>query len=52
MIDWYRLPQKKALGLILIFAVANSSTKLTAGKIVELSLASFCSVSDVYLSIG
>ncbi|XP_048267244.1 uncharacterized protein LOC100645979 [Bombus terrestris] len=54
MIDWYRLPQKKALGLILIFAVANSSTKLTAGKIVELSLASFCSVlksAFAYLSL-
>ncbi|XP_003489759.1 odorant receptor 67a-like [Bombus impatiens] len=54
MIDWYRLPQKKALGLILIFAVANSSTKLTAGKLVELSLASFCSVlrsAFAYLSL-
>ncbi|XP_003393917.1 odorant receptor 67a-like [Bombus terrestris] len=54
MIDWYRLPQKKALGLILIFAVANTSTKLTAGKLVELSLASFCSVlksAFAYLSL-
>ena len=46
MIDWYRLPRRKALGLILIFAVANNSTKLTAGKLVELSLSSFCSVSS------
>ncbi|KAF3424644.1 hypothetical protein E2986_11723 [Frieseomelitta varia] len=54
MIDWYRLPRRKALGLILIFAVANNSTKLTAGKLVELSLGSFCSVlksSLAYLSL-
>nr|XP_003700933.2 PREDICTED: odorant receptor Or2-like [Megachile rotundata] len=54
MIDWYRLREKKALGLILIVAVSNSSTKLTAGKLVELSLSSFCSVlksSLAYLSL-
>ncbi|KAK2583196.1 hypothetical protein KPH14_009216 [Odynerus spinipes] len=44
MIDWYRLPRKKALGLILIIASSNSPIKLTAGKLFELSLASFCSV--------
>ncbi|CAD1473643.1 unnamed protein product, partial [Heterotrigona itama] len=43
MIDWYRLPRRKALGLILIFAISNNSTKLRAGKLIELSLGSFCS---------
>ncbi|KAG6804468.1 odorant receptor 35 [Apis mellifera caucasica] len=54
MIDWHRLPGKKALSLILISAASNSSTKLTAGKLVELSLSSFCSVlksSLAYLSL-
>ncbi|XP_017795939.1 PREDICTED: uncharacterized protein LOC108577311 [Habropoda laboriosa] len=54
MIDWYRLPGKKAQGLILIFAVSNSSIKLTAGKIIDLSLSSFCSVlktAFAYLSL-
>nr|XP_003700932.1 PREDICTED: odorant receptor Or2-like [Megachile rotundata] len=54
MIDWYRFRQKKALGLILIVAISNSSTKLTAGKLVELSLSNFCSVfksSLAYLSL-
>ncbi|XP_015431139.1 PREDICTED: odorant receptor 33b-like [Dufourea novaeangliae] len=54
MINWYRLPGKEALDLILIFAVSNSSRKLTAGKLVELSLGSFCSVlksSLAYLSL-
>ncbi|KOC59819.1 Spatacsin [Habropoda laboriosa] len=47
MIDWYRLPGKTAQGLILIFAVSNSSIKLTAGKIIDLSLSSFCSVESL-----
>ncbi|KAG7198545.1 hypothetical protein KM043_005911 [Ampulex compressa] len=54
MIDWYRLPGKTALGLILIIAISDSSIKLSAGKFVELSLASFCSVvksSLAYLSL-
>ncbi|XP_076177141.1 odorant receptor 35 [Ptiloglossa arizonensis] len=54
MIDWYYLPREEALGLILIFAVSNSSMKLTAGKLVELSLPSFCSVVKsalAYLSL-
>ncbi|XP_076276768.1 odorant receptor 35 [Lasioglossum baleicum] len=54
MIKWYRLPGRKALGLVLMLAMSNSSTKLTAGKIVNLSLGSFCSVlksSLAYLSL-
>ncbi|XP_078043441.1 odorant receptor 13a-like [Augochlora pura] len=54
MINWYRLPGKKALGLILMLAMSNTSAKLTAGKLVNLSLSSFCSVlksSLAYLSL-
>lgn len=45
MIDWYRLPDKRALGLTLVMAMSNATVKLTAGKFMDLSLASFCSVS-------
>ncbi|XP_071641219.1 uncharacterized protein [Temnothorax longispinosus] len=43
MIDWYRIPNKGALGLTLIMAMSNATIKLTAGKFMDLSLASFCS---------
>ncbi|KAL7294894.1 hypothetical protein TKK_0011818 [Trichogramma kaykai] len=44
-VDWYKLPCKKAQGLILILAVANRCpAKITAGKLVNLSLGSFCNV--------
>lgn len=45
MIDWYRLPGKRALGLTLVMSMSNATTKLTAGKFIDLSLFSFCSVS-------
>lgn len=45
MINWYYLPDKSALGLTLVMAMSNATIKLTAGKFMELSLASFCSVS-------
>ncbi|XP_017878907.2 uncharacterized protein LOC108624258 [Ceratina calcarata] len=54
MIDWYRIPGKQALGLILLFAMSNSTMKLTAGKLVELSLGNFCDMlksSLAYLSL-
>ncbi|XP_076642169.1 odorant receptor 4-like isoform X1 [Halictus rubicundus] len=41
MIDWYRLPENTKLSLVLIMAVSSSPTKLTAGYLVKLSLASF-----------
>ncbi|XP_072747247.1 odorant receptor 13a-like isoform X2 [Anoplolepis gracilipes] len=44
MINWYYLPNKGALGLILVMAMSNATIKLTAGKFMELSLASFCSI--------
>ncbi|XP_043488150.1 uncharacterized protein LOC122515054 [Polistes fuscatus] len=54
MIKWYRLPKRKALDLTLLIAVSNAPLKLTAGKLFELSLASFCSViksSTAYLNL-
>lgn len=45
MIDWHRLPERKALAVILMIAMSNSSIKLTAGNIIDLSLSSFGDVS-------
>ncbi|XP_071641218.1 odorant receptor 4-like isoform X4 [Temnothorax longispinosus] len=47
MIDWYRIPNKGALGLTLIMAMSNATIKLTAGKFMDLSLASFCSFGKI-----
>ncbi|XP_076276037.1 odorant receptor 4-like [Lasioglossum baleicum] len=44
MIDWYRLPENTKLSVILIMAMSSSSTKLTAGRLIKLSLASFSDV--------
>nr|XP_031834871.1 uncharacterized protein LOC116427993 [Nomia melanderi] len=41
MIDWYRLRGKRKHCVILIMAMSNASTKLTAGNMVELSLSTF-----------
>lgn len=46
MIDWYRLPEKKALALVLMIAMSNSSVKFTAGNLFELSLTTFGDVSS------
>nr|XP_003700913.1 PREDICTED: odorant receptor 22c-like [Megachile rotundata] len=41
MIDWYRLPGKRKLSVILMIEMSNSSIKLTAGNIVILSYSKF-----------
>nr|AXM05149.1 odorant receptor [Campoletis chlorideae] len=41
MIDWYRLPGKTGVSLVMIIAMANCPRRLTAGKIMELSMNSF-----------
>ncbi|XP_018046442.1 PREDICTED: uncharacterized protein LOC108685937 [Atta colombica] len=54
MIDWHRLPGRKALAVILMIAMSNSSVKLTAGNIIELSMISFGDViktSVAYLNM-
>ncbi|XP_076760693.1 odorant receptor 4-like [Xylocopa sonorina] len=53
MIDWVQLPTKTIHGLILIIAMSNSPAKITAGKIVDLSLFTFGNIlktSLAYLS--
>ncbi|XP_076376033.1 uncharacterized protein LOC143259080 isoform X2 [Megalopta genalis] len=44
MIDWYRLPEKSKLSVVLIMLMSNSSMKLTAGSIIKLTLSSFATV--------
>ncbi|XP_076376057.1 uncharacterized protein LOC143259091 [Megalopta genalis] len=44
MIDWYRLPKKSKLSVVLIMMMSNSSMKLTAGSIIQLTLPSFATV--------
>nr|UEN71202.1 olfactory receptor 19 [Gregopimpla kuwanae] len=44
MIEWYKLPGKTGLGLIMITIMSNNPRKLTAGRIVELSYNTFCSI--------
>ncbi|KAG7198556.1 hypothetical protein KM043_005921 [Ampulex compressa] len=41
MTDWYRLPRKIALGMILIISRSNIIPKITAGKIIQLSILTF-----------
>ncbi|XP_032669717.1 odorant receptor 24a-like isoform X1 [Odontomachus brunneus] len=50
--EWYRLPQKTALSLVLIISRSSAVIKMTAGKLIELSLATFGDVSlDTYDAI-
>ncbi|XP_024876942.1 uncharacterized protein LOC112457875 [Temnothorax curvispinosus] len=54
MIDWHRLAGRKALAVILMIAMSNSSVKLTAGNIIDLSISSFGDViktSVAYLNM-
>ncbi|XP_071562298.1 odorant receptor 82a-like [Temnothorax nylanderi] len=54
MTNWYKLPHKTALGLVLIIARSSNVIKITAGKLFHLSIATFGDViktSVVYLNI-
>ncbi|XP_011684384.1 PREDICTED: uncharacterized protein LOC105447848 [Wasmannia auropunctata] len=44
MIDWYRLSGRKSLDVILMIAMSNTSIKLTAGNIFELTFGTFGNV--------
>ncbi|XP_076675552.1 odorant receptor 4-like [Andrena cerasifolii] len=46
-VDWYRFPAKKARYLVLIIAISNYPMKLTAGKMVDMSLATFTDIMKV-----
>ncbi|EZA52126.1 hypothetical protein X777_09138 [Ooceraea biroi] len=54
MTDWYNLPHKTALGLLLIIARSSNGIKITAGKLFQLSIATFSDViktSIIYLNL-
>ncbi|KAF3424626.1 hypothetical protein E2986_11709 [Frieseomelitta varia] len=41
MIDWHRIPWRKSFAIPLVISMSRSTTKLTAGNIIELSISSF-----------
>ncbi|XP_076760952.1 odorant receptor 43a-like [Xylocopa sonorina] len=43
-LNWYRFPTKKARYLVLMIIMSNRPTKLTAGKVVDVSLATFTDI--------
>lgn len=45
MTDWYQLHHKIAIDLILIISRSNTVIKITAGKMIQLSIATFGDVS-------
>lgn len=45
MTNWYNLHHKTARGLILIIARSSNVVKITAGKLIQLSIATFGDVS-------
>ncbi|XP_068971245.1 odorant receptor 13a-like [Bombus flavifrons] len=54
MIDWHRMPWKKSLVVPLMISMSRSTTKITAGNIIELSISSFGNViktSFAYLNM-
>nr|UEN71201.1 olfactory receptor 18 [Gregopimpla kuwanae] len=54
MIEWYKLSGKEGLALVMILIISNNPRKLTAGQIIELSIATFCNIvksSFAYLGI-
>ncbi|KAG7198565.1 hypothetical protein KM043_005929 [Ampulex compressa] len=40
-LEWYHLPKRKARSLILVIIISNLPTRMTAGKVIELSLRTF-----------
>ncbi|XP_015431173.1 PREDICTED: odorant receptor 4-like [Dufourea novaeangliae] len=53
-VEWYNLPAKEAHNLVLVSAISLYPPKLTAGKIIELSLNTFGTVvrtSVIYLNL-
>ncbi|XP_036147247.1 odorant receptor 33a isoform X3 [Monomorium pharaonis] len=39
--NWYRLPHKRTRSLILIMAISNIPAKISAGKLIDMSLLTF-----------
>lgn len=44
MMDWYRLPGKSGRAVVMVLANANNPRRLTAGRMMELSVSSFGTV--------
>ncbi|KAL6259123.1 hypothetical protein P5V15_009045 [Pogonomyrmex californicus] len=40
-LEWYRLPEKKARGIVLVIIMSNLPIRITAGKIMDLSLKTY-----------
>lgn len=49
MTDWYQLPRKTVLGLILVILRSSAVVKITAGKIFHMSIPTFGDVSTTIL---
>ncbi|KAL0117089.1 hypothetical protein PUN28_010139 [Cardiocondyla obscurior] len=41
VLEWYRLPNKEARGIVMIIIMSNMPTKITAGKIMDLSFKTY-----------
>ncbi|XP_018046411.1 PREDICTED: odorant receptor 13a-like [Atta colombica] len=41
VLEWYRLPNKDARGIVLVIIISNLPAKITAGKIVDLSFKTY-----------
>ncbi|CAL1689186.1 unnamed protein product [Lasius platythorax] len=40
-LEWYRLPDRKARSVVLLMIMSNTPTKISAGKLIDLSLKTF-----------
>ncbi|XP_019699390.1 odorant receptor 13a-like isoform X1 [Harpegnathos saltator] len=49
-LEWYRLPDKKARGIVLVMIISNLPTKITAGKVMDLSFKTFGDVVKTSLT--
>ncbi|XP_071558058.1 odorant receptor 4-like [Temnothorax nylanderi] len=50
VLEWYRLPNKEARGIILIVIMSNMPVKITAGKIMDLSFKTYGDVVKTTLT--
>jgi len=46
MIRWYQLPAKSIRSLVLVIAMSSHPIKISAGRMIDLSLATFGNVRD------
>lgn len=52
MTNWYKLPNKTALCLILIIMRSSNVIKMTAGKLINLSIATFGDVRNTCILLN